>query len=227
MDQRKNRPPDVLVGFDILRLGSKSVIGLPRPRCVVARSVAFRFARVLRSRPSTDGVALLAQCKALKLHGILAKRAGSKYRAGVRTGECMLNRPLFNRRNPLPSERVRVFMSNNDFSQFDGAPDSLKLHVIAMLKAGKPWGSYRLGRAVHDGLVESIRVNELYVASHQRILDAYDATPEKDLLPEFESDRKAHHDAVEAVIVRAQRALDAERRALEALERLGEGPESA
>lgn len=118
-------------------------------------------------------------------------------------------------------------MSNNDFSQFDGAPDSLRLHVIAMLKAGKPWGIYPLGRAVHDGLVESIRVNELYIASHQRILDAYATTPEDGLLPEFASDRSGHRAAVEAVINRSQRARDAERSALAALERLGEWPELA
>lgn len=127
-------------------------------------------------------------------------------------------------RNPLTSVRVESFMSSNDFPQFDGIPESLKNPVIEILKPGKPWGSYPLGRAVHDGLEESIRVNEIYIASHQRILDAYDTTPADDLLPEFEPDRKAHREAVEAVIGRAKKARDAERRALDALDRLGEGP---
>lgn len=105
---RTRRPPAVLVAFDVLRIGRQSIIALPLEdrRTFLKDLLPSDLPAVLRTRPFADGVALLAQCEALNLEGIVAKRAGSRYRPGMRSDDWLKIRTNYGR------ELIRQRMEN-------------------------------------------------------------------------------------------------------------------
>lgn len=86
---RKRRHAATLVAFDVLRANRRSVIArtLEQRRSILETLVPSDLSILLRSKPFNDGLALLAQCEALQLEGIVAKRRGSTYRPGQRTDD--------------------------------------------------------------------------------------------------------------------------------------------
>jgi bifunctional non-homologous end joining protein LigD len=86
---RKRRPPATLVAFDVLRADGRGVVSQPLEmrRFILEALVPYDRAPLLRSRAFRDGRALLAQCEALQLEGVVAKRLGSRYRFGHRTDD--------------------------------------------------------------------------------------------------------------------------------------------
>jgi bifunctional non-homologous end joining protein LigD len=88
-DMGEQRPPIVFYAFDLLRLNGKVLQGLPveerkakleellkKPSGVIRYSVSF----------TKDIPELLERVRTLGLEGLIAKRAGSRYEAGKRTG---------------------------------------------------------------------------------------------------------------------------------------------
>jgi bifunctional non-homologous end joining protein LigD len=86
---RARRPAATLVAFDVLRDAGCSVVSRPLElrRSILETLVPYDRALLLRSTAFNDGHALLAQCEALQLEGIVAKRLGSRYRPGRRTND--------------------------------------------------------------------------------------------------------------------------------------------
>jgi bifunctional non-homologous end joining protein LigD len=76
-----------LVAFDILRLGRRDLIARPLEdrRAALARVMPAEAPGLLRARVFEDGFALLRECERLKIEGVVAKRAASRYMPGVRS----------------------------------------------------------------------------------------------------------------------------------------------
>lgn len=86
---RKKRPNATLVAFDALRARGRSIVDrtLEERRAMLSNILPENLPLLLRSRPFSDGAALLAACESRGLEGIVAKRLGSRYVPGARSSD--------------------------------------------------------------------------------------------------------------------------------------------
>ncbi len=87
------REPDVrlvLVAFDLLVLGERSITALPydrRRRILEALGMEGSGIQLCAAYPASEGPALFAATKDLGMEGVVAKRLDSPYRAGIRSSD--------------------------------------------------------------------------------------------------------------------------------------------
>lgn len=75
------------VAFDVLRLDGRDVaeLALRDRHALLEQIVIDALPLIIRSRPFTDGAALLAMAEDLQIEGVVAKRAADPYRQGDRS----------------------------------------------------------------------------------------------------------------------------------------------
>lgn len=105
---RRDRPAATLIAFDVLRVNGRNtmVSTIERRRALLRGVIPDDSPFLIRSRSFNNGVALLAECEKHRLEGIVAKRAGSRYRPGTRSDDWLKIRTVYGR------ELIRQRMEN-------------------------------------------------------------------------------------------------------------------